>query len=124
VAILLNFNNAVKILQRAIKINKMCVNWRAGCYTSSDDSHSMERHYGSIRRSARKDKVQKVAAAIAKGSSALTSSLMHSSAPVLRPLFFEVRQIIRAYAHAPICVQNILAPVGSGQKNVSGTKEN
>jgi hypothetical protein len=68
-----------------------CVILHSGCYTSSDDSHSMERHYGSIRRSARKDKVQKVAAAVAKGSSALTSSLMHSSAPVLRPLFFEVR---------------------------------
>lgn len=82
------------IIQNSVFIKTLTqsfMNFQPGCYTSSDDSHSMERHYGSIRRSARKDKVQKVAAAVAKGSSALTSSLMHSSAPVLRPLFFEVR---------------------------------
>ncbi|XP_065353659.1 protein TANC2 isoform X2 [Cloeon dipterum] len=64
----------------------------AGFYpSSSDDSNTMDRHYGSIRRSIRKEKAsQKMSV---KSSSALTSSLMHSSAPLLRPLFFEIPQL-------------------------------
>ncbi|XP_059471680.1 protein TANC2 isoform X2 [Neocloeon triangulifer] len=66
----------------------------AGFYpSSSDDSHTMDRHYGSIRRSVRKEKAAAAQKAPAKSSSALTSSLMHSSTPLLRPLFFEVPQL-------------------------------